>query len=70
MTDGSQICMRDTAFCVGGAQRPALRDVERGTRTGLRLAMLITRRGPKKKIVVKVCTLLANIQIQYYTELS
>lgn len=50
MTDGSQIFMRDTAFWVGGAQRPALRDVERGTRTGLRLAMLITRRGPKKNL--------------------
>lgn len=48
VTDGSQIFMRDTAFCVGGAQRPALRDVERGARTGLRLAMLITRHGPKK----------------------
>ena len=50
VTDGSQIFMRDTAFWVGGAQRPALRDVERGARTGLRLAMLITRRGPKKNL--------------------
>ena len=48
MTDGSQKFLRDTAFCVGGAQRPALRDIERGARTGLRLAMLITSRGPKK----------------------
>ena len=70
MTDRSQIFMRDTAFWVGGAQRPALRDVERGARTGLRLTMLITRRGPKKKFLVEVWTLLANIQIQYYTELS
>jgi len=48
VTDGSQIFMRDTAFCVGGVQRPALRDIERGARTGLRLAVLITSRGPKK----------------------
>lgn len=67
MTDGSQIFMRDTAFWVGGAQRPALRDVERGARTGLRLA---NEAWTKKELVVKVCTLLANIQIQYYTELS
>ena len=42
MTDGSQIFMHDTAFCVSGAQRPALRDIDRGARTGLRVAMLIT----------------------------
>ena len=48
VTDRSQKFLRDSAFCVGGAQRPALRDIERGARTGLRLAMLITSRGPKK----------------------
>ena len=42
---------------------------ERGARTELRLAMLITSRGPKQ-FLVQVWTLLVNIRIQDYRELS